>query len=370
MDASARLTRQLAAVVSVIGLAAGLAAATAGAAHAAVPDKWGFAFVSKPSVPGIPDLTHQAGSWPAAFKVHTTPGAAGRVIVTFPRIASKNGVVHVTAVNQGPVWCQAEKWAASGPNEVVSVRCRRAGGAPVFSRFTVLYTTSSKGPFPAGRAYGYVHFQPGGGVVATFNSAGTVNTVTPGAPGVWVVRMPGLGTPAWAGNVQVTAVNAIVAAKCEVGAWAAAPSGQRFLVRCYNGAATPLKTGWTLSYQRGRSSFGGQPKLFAYIFNNKPAVAGPYAPVPVPVNFNSAGGVNTAANGGGFSLVRFPRAGMLPNNVLVSPFKAGPGFCNLLTLWATSAGAPKVVAVRDVVCWTAGGMRKPTASLVTYTTSH
>ncbi len=359
----------MAVAVSVVGLTAGLAAATAGAAQAAVPGKWGFAFVSKPSVAGIPDLMHQAGSWPAAFKVHTTPGAVGRVLVTFPRIASKNGVVHVTAVNQGPVWCQAEKWAASGPNEVVSIRCHKAGGAPVFSPFTVLYTTSTKGPVPAGRAYGYVHFQPGGGVVATFNSAGAANTVTSGAPGVWVVRMPGLGTAAWAGNVQVTAVNPGVAAKCEIDGWAPAPAAQRFLVRCFNGAVTPLKTGWTLSYQRGRSIFGGQPKRFAYTFNNKPAVAGPYAPAPAPVNFNSAGGVNSVTNGGGFSLVRFPRVGVLPNTVLVSPFKSGPGFCNLLTLWATSASAPNVL-VRDVVCWNAAGTRKPTASLITYTSSH
>lgn len=323
MIASARVIRRLAAAASVVGLGAGLMTAAMGSAQAAVPDQWGFAYVSKPAVAGVPDLMHQAGSWPAAFHVHTAPAAVGAVIVMFPRIASKNGVVHVTAVNEGPVWCQAEKWAASGPNELVSVRCHKVGGAPVFSPFTVL----------------------------------------------WKVRLPGLGSSGWAGNVQVTAVNPAVAAKCQIAAWTPATSAQQFLVRCFNGAATPLKTGWTLSYQRGRSIFGGQPKLFAYIFNDKPANPGPYVPAPPAVSFNSASGANTVTNGGGFSLVHFPRVGALPNTVLVSPFRAGAGFCNLNTLWSTAPAAPGVI-VRDVVCWDATGHRKPAASFVTYTSAH
>lgn len=369
MKASAMIIRRLATAASVIGLGAGLATIAAGGAQAAVPDQWGFAYVSTPASPGVPDLMHQAGTWPAAFQVHTLPGPVGRVIVIFPKIASKNGIVHVTAVNQGPVWCQAEKWAAVGPNEDVSVRCHKVGGAPVFSPFTVLYTTSSKGAFPPGRAYGYVHLQPGTGIVATFNSAGAANAVASPSPGVWVVKMPGLGSTGLAGNVQVTAVNATVAAKCEIDGWIASAAGQRFLVRCYNGTKVPLKTGWTLSYQRGRSIFGGQPKRFAYTFNNKPAVAGPYSPAPAAVNFNSASGVNTVTNGGGFSLITFPRVAALPSTVLVSPFKSQAGFCNLNTLWAAAATTGNVI-VRDVVCWDDGGHRKPTASFVTYTAAH
>jgi hypothetical protein len=370
MIASGSITRRLAAVASVIAMAAGLAATAAGPAQAAVPDKWGFAYVNMPTVAGIPDVTHQAGSWPAAFKVHTTPGAIGRVFVTFPRIASKDGVVHVTAVNAGPVWCQAEKWGPSGPNEVVVVRCRKAGGAPVFSPFTVLYTTSTKGPFPAGRAYGYVHFQPTAGIVASFNSVGAANTVTPAGVGVWVVRMHGLGSSTWSGNVQVTAVNSSGPAKCEIAAWGAAPSGQRFTVACFNGGSTPLKTGWTLSYQRGRSIFGGQPKRFAYTFNRKPSIPGPYAPAPASVNFNSLGGVNTIQRAGtGLSLVQFPRVGLLPNTVLVSPFKIGAGFCNLLTLWATLATSAQVT-VRDVACYNSAGAHATSVSFITYTSSH
>jgi hypothetical protein len=183
------------------------------------------------------------------------------------------------------------------------------------------------------------------------------------------VRMPGLGSAGQAGNVQATAVNPGVPAKCEVGGWASAASGQTFQVRCYDSGSTPLSTGWALTYQRGRAVMGTQPKLFAYTFDNKPTAAGPYAPVPPPVNFNSAGGTNTIQSAGtGLRLVTFPSVGVLPNTVLVTGFAVGPGFCNLNTLWATTAGAPQVI-VRDVACYTSAGVLKSQPSLITYSSS-
>jgi len=368
------LIRRLAAAASALGLAAGLATATAGIAQANVPNKWGFALVSKPAVAGVPDLSHQAGSWPSPLHVHTTPGITGRVLVLFPRLASKNGVVHVTAISPpaGPaaVWCQAQKWAPSGLNEIVAVRCYKVGGVPIFAPFTVLYTTSSKAPFPAGSAYGYVHFQPAAGVVGTFNSAGDTNTVTPGTTGEWLVRLNGLGPSTGGGNIQVTAVDQAGPAKCEIGGWGSGTAGgQRILVRCFNGGTTPLKTGWTLSYQLGRAIYGARPKEFAYTFNVHPTTPGPYVPVPAPINWNSQAAVNTVQNGGGFSLVHFPRVGLFANTVLVTPFKIGAGFCNLLSVWATASGAAGVT-VRDVVCYDAAGARVKAFSLITYASSH
>jgi hypothetical protein len=363
--------RRLVATAASAALVAGALISATGVAQAAVPDQWGFAYVSQPSVPGVPVLAHQAGSWPSPFVVHTTPGVIGQVFVTFPRIASRGGVVHVTAVtDERPIWCQVQKWRPAGVNEVVVVRCFEATAGPpvpMFSAFTVTYSKSSKGPFPAGRGYGYVHYQPGSGVVARFNSVGGTNTVTPGPVGVWTVRMPGLGSAGRAGGVQVTAVNPAVPAKCELAGWASAPAGQAFLVRCFSGTTTPLKTAWTLTYQRGRAITGTQPNHFGYTFDNMPLIVGTYAPVP-PVNFNSLGGVNTVSGaGGGLRLVKFPRVGLLPDNVLVTGFKVGPGFCNLITVWGTFGSN---VIVRDVSCYTATGTLKNRASLVTYTSSH
>ncbi len=349
-----------------LALAVGGSALVAGAASAAIPDQWGFAFVDKPAVPGIPDVTHQAGSWAPAFKVHVTPGGVGQVAVIFPHIAGKGGVVHVTAVSPQPVWCQAQKWGPAGVNEVAFVRCFRPGGAPVFTPFSITFSRSTKGPIPAGRAYGYVHFEPGSGIAATFNSTGAANHVTAVGVGVWNVALPGLGSPAQSGNVQVTAVDSTKPAKCEIAGWTPKPAGQVFQVRCFNATVAPLNTGWTLTYHRGRTVLGTQPKLFAYTFDNQPLLAGPYAPAPPAVNFNSAAGVNTVRSAGlGLRLVLFPRVGLLPNNVLVTGFKVGAGFCNLLAPWATSTAAPQVI-VRDVACYSATGKLGNHASFVTY----
>ncbi len=141
--------------------------------------------------------------------------------------------------------------------------------------------------------------------------------------------------------MQVTPVNPAVPAKCEVSLWASAKAAQVIRVRCYHPGIAPMNTGWTLSYQRGRAIMGSQPKLFAYTFDNKPAVVGPYAPAPAALNFNSATGVNTIVrSGAGLRLVTFPRVGRLPNTVLVTPFQATPGgFCNLISPWATTGAA-------------------------------
>ena len=361
------IARKLAAGVGVAVLVSGLALTAAETAQAAVPDKWGFAFVDKPTVAGIPDLSHQAGTWPAPMHAHSAPASPGQVTVRFPNLATKGGVVHVTAVNNGPVWCQAQKWSPSGTSELVDVRCFKVGGVPVFSQFTVMFTASTKGAFPAGRAYGYVHFQPGPGIVASFNSSGGANTVSTGPIGVWKIKMAGLGSAVQLGGIQVTAVNPSAPARCGVDAWSWSSSGQVFVVRCFNAGSTPFKTGWTLSYQRGRAITGAQPKQFAYTFDNKPLLAGPYAPAPTGINFNSQSGVNTVRSAGaGLRFVQFPRVGRLPNTVLVTPFHVGPGFCNLLTLWAT---APPDVLIRDVACFKASGTLLSQASMVPYTST-
>ena len=82
-------TRRLIPGLATVGLIGATAAALASPAQAAIPDHWGFAYVNKPAVPGIPDVNHQAGSWPAPLKVHVKPGVVGQVFVAFPRIASQ-----------------------------------------------------------------------------------------------------------------------------------------------------------------------------------------------------------------------------------------------------------------------------------------
>jgi hypothetical protein len=331
-------------------------------AQASVPDSWGFAYVNTFS--GTPDLNHQAGSWPAGFFVHTSPGVTGQVFVDFPQIASSAGVVHVTAVIDVAVWCQAQHWGPSGADEVVAVRCFKPGGTPVFTPFVITFSQSS-GNLPPPQGYGYVHFQAGSGIVTKFNSNGGTNTVTPGGTGVWTVRLPNLGGAAMAGDVQVTAVDAAAPAKCELQQWTPAATGQTFVVRCFNSTTTPMASGWDLTYQVGRAITGTLPANFGYSFDNQPANPGPYAPVPPPVNFNSAGAVNTLQRaGGGLRLASFPGIGQLQNTVLVTAVGSGPGFCNLNTVWAT---APPNVIIRDVTCYNAAGVHTNLRTMITYT---
>jgi hypothetical protein len=335
------------------------------AAQASIPDHWGFAYVSTPT--GTPDLSHQAGSWPAPFHVHTTAGAPGQVFVRFPQIASSAGVVHVTAVIDIAVWCQAQRWHPSGTDEIVAVRCYKPGGAPVFAPFVVTFSQSSASTLAPPLAYGYVHFEPGSGIVTSFNSAGAANTVTPGGTGVWTVTLPGLGSATLAGNVQVTAVNPAAAAKCELQHWTPGATGQSFVIRCFDATINPLSTGWTLTYQAGRAVVGTQPMFFGYSYDNQPANPGPYAPAPAAVNFNSSGAVNTLQRaGGGLRLASFPGIGQAPNTVLVTGVQTGPGFCNLNTVWAT---VPPNVIVRDVACYTAAGAFSGQRFMITYSSA-
>jgi hypothetical protein len=357
------IIRKLVAAATAAGLGLGLAVAATSAAQAAVPNAWAFAFVRSPV--GPVDATHWAES-----VASPTPTAAsigpGVEVVRFRNVGHvKGGVVHTTAVTDQLAWCQAVGWRPLGGSEYVTVRCFRKGGVPVFVPFTVTFSQSS-GTLPGGLSYAYLHYSAG--IVSAYNSKGLANAVTPAGTGSWLVRLHGPGPASAAGGIQVTAVSKLPRI-CDVAGWARTPAQQIIKVKCYNPAGVPAGSGWTLSYQRGRAITGTRPHRFAYTFNTKPLLAGPYAPGPAGVNFNSAGAINTIQRSGlAESLVRFRRVGFLPNTVLVTAAATGARVCNLNTSWATTAS--REVIVRDVVCYKATGGMAPTQSLVSYTSKH
>jgi hypothetical protein len=342
-------------------------ASAAGTAQAATPDAWGYALVLKPS--GPVDATHWKESV-ASPTPTATPGAPGQVFVSFPKIGLfKQGVVHVTAIIDELAWCQAQRWFPTGGKEVVAVRCYTKGGVPTFVPFTVLFTTSS-GKRPGGLQYAYVH-DNGTSVVSSYNSTGLPDTVSVLGTGVWRVKLPGASPATHSGGIQVTAVNQTKPAICDVAGQTWKTSGQTIIVRCYGPSGKPFKTGWNLTYQRGRAITGGKPKLFAYTLNTKPLVAGPYAPTPPAVNLNSGGGVNTIQrSGGGEWLVKLPRVGLKPNTMFVTAAASAPRVCNLNDLWATTTtpAGPGLVTMRDVVCYTPSGAMTPSEWFLSYTT--
>ncbi len=356
------LGRRLAATLAVVTMGCGLAVAASGTAEAAT-QAWAYALVLKPSGPVA--ATHWRESVPSPTPT-ASPGLVGQEFVKFPKIGFfKQGVVHVTAVTDQLAWCEAQRWYPLGGKEIVAVRCYKKGGVPAFVPFTVMFTSSS-GRLPGGLQYAYVHDAPTG-VVDSYNSTSMPNAVIPLSVGVWRVTLHGAGPSTHSGSIQVTTVDPKQPAICDVGGQTWTPTKQVITVRCFTAAGKPVKTGWDLSYQRGRAITGAKPKLYAYTLNNKPTVAGPYAPAPPGVNVSSVGATNTIRRSGfGEWLVTFPHVGILPNTVLVTGASSVARVCNLNTIWATSPG-PGAVTVRDVVCYQVTGAMVPSKSFVSYT---
>jgi len=343
-----------------IGLAIAVTGAIGGAApaQAAVPDGHGFVLWNgAASVPG--------STWPPATTV--TPGGSGLYRIIFPGQGAPGGVVHVTAVNPGPAWCEPLRWGQSGLDEIVYVRCFRPGGVPTDTAFSAIFASSS-GPAALPGHYGYVHSGPTGVIFSQYNSSMMPNSVVPMGPlGQYQVRLRGLGTTGpYDGSLQVTAANTNTGAHCEVARWDSSASGQDVIVFCVDGLGSPLNTSFTLSYQYQRSLFGpiSPPRFFGYLWNQPPPPA-PHVGPP-STNFNSQvgpGGNAAASSGPGLTLVGFRALAQRPDNVQVTPFGRAGGFCNLQAPWAYSG---TTVVVRNVACYTAGGARVDTGSFTSY----
>ncbi|MFG2037866.1 hypothetical protein [Dactylosporangium sp. NPDC048998] len=344
------MTRPMARLATLLlALAAGALGAAA-PAGAALPDRFAFVLWNG-------SATVATGTVPAATTV--VIGAPGRYRITFPGSAAARGVVHVTAINDSPHWCQANTWGPSGADELVYVDCYKAGGTPDYTAFTAIFESSSP-PTPAinGR-FGYVDALPTGALVSQFNSAGAVNSVSPLATGQWAVKMPNLSTPGPVdGSLQATAVSS-TPARCKVAKWSSAPSGQLVYVFCFDALGSPVDTRFTLTYQYQQSLYGAgwPPKYFGYLWNAPPLG-------PPSTNFNSqlGSGVNTLASAGvGLYLVTFPKLGVTPDTIQVTATGTGSEFCSLLTFWTHPA--PDTV-VRDVSCSDNSGNRVDTGFLI------
>jgi hypothetical protein len=328
--------------------------------QAAVPDRWGFAFNNQLTPPAgtVMPPARQWGSWKTAFPADwATVGwvAPGTYEVRFPHLAGK-GVAHVTAVDDAPVWCQLLKWGPAAGDELAYVRCHTPGGAPRNARFTIMYSESSG---PAGVPYGWVFANPGGGLVNSFNASGAANSVAHLGVGQYRVDVPGLGG-GFNGNVQVTAVNPTIPARCKVATWGPGAAVQTVIVYCHDAVGAPVDSAFTLTYHHKVAMFGGisPPTRFGYVWDTLGAI-------PPGANINTSGAPNTVvAAGPGLRLVTFPHIGVDPSHVQVTADGPGPEFCNLLTPWAI-LGADAVV--RDVACYTAAGARVNQRSFVSYT---
>ncbi|GFJ88280.1 hypothetical protein [Phytohabitans rumicis] len=344
-----------------IGLAVVLAAVLGAAqpAHAAVPDGHGFVLWNGAA-------TVPSGTWPPATTV--TPGGGGLYRIVFPGQAARGGVVHITAINERPIWCQALRWGPSGADEIAYVRCYRPGGFGYDTPFTAVFASSSPPDGIPGH-YGYVHALANGTIVSEYNSQiGTGNVVAPtGSPGEWVVRFPMLGTPGpFDGSLQATAVNTSVGAHCEIAKWSSNVWSQDVVVFCFDGVGAKFDTDFTLTYQYRRALYGPAipPKYFGYLWNMPP----PPVPNigPASTNFNSVFGPGAnaiASSGPGLSLVVFRGLAQRPDTVQVTAVGQRGEFCNLQWYWAYIGTD---VYVRNVACYTPLGARVDSGSFTSY----
>jgi hypothetical protein len=340
MSVTARVPwrHRLASGVTAVALGASVVSG-GGSAAAAAPDRFGFVLWNGAVV--------ASGTSPAG----TTVGVVGlgQYKITFAGAAAAGGVAHVTAINSAPHWCQVNGLGPVGADEVVTISCYRAGGAPDGTGFSAIFGSSS-GPASAVGSFGYVDSAASGALVSQYNSAGLGNTVIHTGIGQWSVKFAGLSTPGPTdGSLQATAVSpAPVPARCKVLGWSSSSSGQIAQVTCFDASGALADTRFTLTYQYQRSLYGGfaPPKYFGYLWNQP--VGGPPS-----TNFNSilGPGANTLS-AGTLSLVTFPSLAVLPDDIQVTASGPGSDFCGLNIAWA-HAGADTIV--RDVNCFTNAG---------------
>lgn len=359
-------TRPVRAVLLVLGMLAALLAAAlpaAGPAQAAVPDRWGFAYLDNATPPPgyVPDPSRQWGSWasPSSNPVRVDQIGLGSYVVHFPLIGGPGGIAHATAVNSAARWCQIADWKTVGSGQDVYVNCYLPSGAPDNSTFTVLYTSSSGLPATPSGSYGYLNSDSSGTVLTQYNSTGATNAVSKGSTGIWKAWLPGLGLSSNAGNLQVTAVDARLGARCKVSDWAPGTAGQTVVVACYNASNVLYDTEWTLSYSYLRAVHGPAfpPKSFGYLWYN--------GSLPALTNYNSSGATNTLGGSGAPFTITMPSVAVPSDTAQVTAYGSGSEYCGLQTPWTRTSGAVRLY----VACFGPGGAPVKTPFFVAYTSA-
>lgn len=330
------------------GLVLGLAAiATPSPAAAAVPDVWAFAYNDNltPPAGSVMNPAFQWGSFKAACPgsaAKITQTAVGKYVVSFPCSASSNGIVHVTAVNDNARYCEVEAWTDVGSAKNVTVVCFK-GPARDNSKFTVTYTRSSGAP--ASGAHAYVYADPAGVALASYNSAGLANTITHLGVGRWEVKLTGLSTGTYDGDLQATAVHPNDAPRrCKIDNWFFSGADYRVPVSCtdHNGVLTD--TWFTLSYHFKRAVTGTLPSAYAYMTNFAAPPGSDYNSLAPPNSF-------LAIPPGRYKM-HFPAVGIGATHMQVTALGGPLGYyCQLENLWSTAGGAVDA----PLICFDNGG---------------
>jgi hypothetical protein len=316
--------------VLVLALVAGVLG-IASPARATTPAVWAFGAVLNPTPVGTETLPAQyRGNSLCPDKDATVrETAVGVYVVTFPCVASHNGIVHVTAIDGTGRICTPAKWSAGAGTEVVTVFCYGTNGVPTTAypadaMFAVLYTTSDGVGVTSGGWYSYVSVTATGALSVSYNSTGATNTVTHLGTGAYQVHVVNRGAGKVSGNIQVNAIDPNhTARQCQVAAWSPGDSDNLVTVHCYDFDGRPVDSPFVFAYHNQRALTGAidLPKHFGYLWSGYGG--------PPNVSYNSVG----STNGVSYDTVYFGGIGVGATDLQVTAFGANPMVCQPGQLW-------------------------------------
>ncbi|MGS2640980.1 hypothetical protein [Streptosporangium sp. LJ11] len=176
-------------------------------------------------------------------------------------------------------------------------------------------------------------------------------SVTPGGVGQTFVKFPQIAITG--GVVHVTAISE-TAYWCQAQNWG--PSGTDLVVavQCYRYGGAPVFTPYSIVFEQSTGVLPA-PQAFGYVHYNGAAIA---------TQFNSAGGVNTVAGGGGVWTVTLPglgSSGFAGNLQVTAVNPSQPARCKV-GAWAPGVGAQAV----QVRCHNATNVPLNTGWTLTY----
>src|SRR4051812_46945733 len=129
----------------------------------------------------------------AGGAVQINRSGPGAYLVRFAGMAAGGGVAHARPYGSANTSiCTVAYWGPSGPDEVISVRCFNASGAPADSLFTASFTnrTASSGSLAylwANDAASTTPYAPAAGFA--YDSTGTVNHVYKQSTGLYMMYL-------------------------------------------------------------------------------------------------------------------------------------------------------------------------------------
>lgn len=173
-----------------------------------------------------------------------------------------------------------------------------------------------------------------------YNSGGGTIEITRSGTGVYSVRFAGMGrTPGQRDNVQVSAVNATVAAYCKADVWQTVGADLRVPVSCFGADATPVDSKFTImalgAWAIGKTepigfllSVGGTGPMFLDSAATSRNSSGGH----VAIGYNSEG--NVSVNFEGLQ----PAGPRLPAAMTISAVGLTPRHCHIIAIDASIPG--------------------------------